>query len=139
MKIIIKSGILRRRKFTINDNNQLLIQKISKEYGLSEEYVVRMTIEGRKLQPSKNARKIENLRKEIDELNRRMFILEGEWSALRYKAHTLAKDNKTLALVLTGLLSQNRTLRRQLGLKKEYDELRKLVDYYIFEVHGSRL
>ncbi len=66
-----------------------------------------------------------------------MFIIEGEWSSIRYRAHTLAKDNKMLAVVLTGLLSQNKTLRKQLGLEVKYDELRKLTEYYLFSIDAT--
>ena len=139
VEVMIKSGIFKKRIFKINKDTQTLIRRISEEYKLSEDEIIRMSINNEKVPQSGDAKKIESLKKEIDELNKRMFILEGEWSAMRYKAHTLANDNKMLAVVLTGLLSQNKTLRRQLGLKIEYNELRELIDYYLFQVRGSRL
>ena len=139
IEITIKSGFLKKRKFIIKEETQTLIKRISEEYKLSENEIIEMAMNNENPQRSGDGGNIETLKKEIDELEKRMFILEGEWSAIRYKAHTLANDNKMLAVVLTGLLSQNKTLRRQLGLKIEYDELRKLVEYYLFQVHGFRL
>ncbi len=139
MELILKSGFLRKRKFTIKEEIQALIERISREYGLSEDELIRMSLEKEKIKSSGDANKIQALREEVDKLKKRMFILEGQWSSIKYRAHTLANDNKMLAVVLTGLLSQNKTLRRQLGLKREYDELRELVEYYLFQVRGSKL
>ena len=139
MEITIKSGFLRKRKFAVRSETLSIVKKLAVEYGLSEEDIIRMAIKNEEVHPSGDPDEIKKLRDEIDKLNKRMFVLEGEWSAIKYKAHTLARDNKTLAVVLTGLLSQNKTLRRQLGLKREYDELRELTDYYLFQVRGSKM
>ena len=139
MEITIKSGFLRKRKFAVRSETLSIVKRLAMEYGLSEEDIIRMAIKNEEVPQSGDLNEIKKLKDDIDKLNKRMFVLEGEWSAMKYKAHTLAMDNKTLAVVLTGLLSQNKTLRRQLGLKREYDELRELTDYYLFQVKGSKM
>ena len=133
-EIILKSGYLRRKHFKIDDDTEKYLSKIANDYNLTEEQVISLAIGNDKAEVKGNKNKIKELRKEIDALLQEMFSVEGEWSAIRYKSHTLTKDLKTLAVVLIGQLSQNRTLRRQLNKKPKYEELRKKAEYYLFNV-----
>ncbi len=75
---------------------------------------------------------IEALEMEIEELERKLYRLEGNWSPLRFRTYYLAMDNQNLAIQLSGMLAENKRLRKQLGIPfKENPEVVEKIHYYL--------
>ena len=83
---------------------------------------------------------IEALEREIDELERKLYRVEGDWSPLKFRAYYIAMDNQNLAIQLSGMLAENRRLRKQLGLPFETNqEVEEKIHYYLnFEENAHR-
>ncbi len=124
-KVLIRSGMLKKKYFKLSMKNKKLIHKISEDYGLAEEKILLYALGDEIPEIIGNVQKVEELRREIDSLQRKMFDIEGMWSAIRYKSYALMKDLKALSVSLLGELNQNRTLRRQLKKESKYDDVRK--------------
>ncbi|NPA74587.1 MAG: hypothetical protein GXO25_00715 [Euryarchaeota archaeon] len=133
-EVQIRSGLLRKKHFKLDEDNSKLLKEIAEKYGLPEEKVLSYALGNETPEIKGDKKRVEELRKEVDSLLQDMFSVEGKWSAIRYKSHTLSKDVKMLSVVLIGQLSQNRTLRRQLKKEPKYEELRKKAEYYLFDV-----
>ncbi len=133
-EVTITAGKLRKRKFKLSEENENIIKELAEKYGLSAEEIMKHALNDDAPMITENVEELNKLREEINALLRDMFIIEGKWSAIRYKSHTLTKDVKSLAVALIGELNQNRMLRKQLKKEKKYDELRKKAEYYLFEI-----
>ncbi len=131
MEITFRAGKLKRKKFRIDKRTSALIREVSSIYNLPEEEVVLKALTERWEKESKNER-VETLRNEIDALLAEMFELEGKWASVRYRSHTYVKENRGLAIVLAGKLGENKSLRNLLKKKRAHDDIRKVVDFYLW-------
>ena len=131
-EIVIKSGKLKKKSFKLDWENEELINEISEKFNIPAEKIVEMALLDEKKENEGDEKRLKELRDELLHLQKEMFVIEGEWSSLRYKAHTIAHDVKTLSVVLIGLVNQNRTLRRQLKMEEKYREMRELAEHYLF-------
>ncbi len=131
-EVILKYGFT-KRIFPIYEKNEKLLDEIMYMSGLNLENVLEMALNGR----SENKRddpEVLALRDEIEKLQKEMFILETEWSSLRYRLFTEIDECKKMAIALSGLISENRKLRKLLGMKKEpeIENIWKTVEKYLF-------
>ncbi len=131
-EIVIKSGKLKKKSFKLDSENEELIKEIGEKFNIPEEKIVEMALFDEKEENEDDEKRLKELRDELLHLQKEMFVIEGDWSSLRYKAHTIAHDVKTLSVVLIGLVNQNRTLRRQLKMEEKYQEMRELAEHYLF-------
>ena len=131
-RVIIKSGRYKKKTFEINENNQKLISKLAKELRVNEKEILEAVLLDKPLENHSNLKKMKELKEELLHLQKEMFSIEGEWSAIRYKSHVIAHEVKNLSVALIGLLNQNRMLRRQLNMEQKYGELKKLAENYLF-------
>ncbi len=131
-EIVIKSGKLKKKSFKLDRENEELIKEIAEKFNIPAEKIVEMALLDEKGEKEGDEKRLQELREELLHLQKEMFVIEGEWSSLRYKAHTIAHDVKTLSVVLIGLVNQNRTLRRQLKMEEKYREMRELAEHYLF-------
>ena len=75
---------------------------------------------------------------EIDDLERRLYELEGLWSPLKFRAYYAVLDNQNLAITLSGLMAENKRLRKMLGLgERDYSEIEALIRYYMSYAFGE--
>ncbi len=126
---MVKAGVIRKREFRITEEVESLLHDIQDKFGIPPEKAVEMALLGHYTGEDKKA---EERKEELLKLQREMFEIEGEWSALKYEVHTLAHEIKPLAISLMGLLNENRTLRRILNMEEKYGDLRDLAERYIF-------
>ncbi len=72
------------------------------------------------------------LEEEVEELERKLYRIEGDWSPLKFRAYYIAMDNQNLAIQLSGMLAENKRLRKQLGLPFERNpEVEEKIHYYL--------
>ena len=130
MRVIIKSE-KKKMKLDISGALEEKIHKIARKYMLSEKKIVAYLLdyEIEKLSPQGNEEKI---REELEPLLDEMFSLEGKWAAIRYRAYAYMKENKGIAITLSGFLGQNRNLKNILHLSYNLEEMEKVVDYYLW-------
>jgi len=73
---------------------------------------------------------VEKLREEVRTLEEKLYEIEGRWSPLKFASYGIAMDNQNLAIQLSGLVAENKRLRKMLGKKKNYREIEKLIHCY---------
>ncbi|AEC52271.1 hypothetical protein PNA2_1356 [Pyrococcus sp. NA2] len=130
MRIIIKPDKgFGRIKVELGKDVTREILRISEEFGIPIEEVIKLAILGEFKEPSSN---VDELEREVKELERKVWMLEKEFAPLKFKAYNLTQENKLLAIELSGLLAENVQLKRFLKRKVEYNkELRKIISYYM--------
>jgi hypothetical protein len=131
MDIMLKAGRLRKKKFKVNKHTENLIKEVSSKYNIPEDKVVLLALQEYKAN-KKEGDEIEKLRRDIDALLEEMFSLEGKWASIRYKSHTLMKENRGLAIILSGYLGENKSLRNLMKKKNIHEDIEKVVDYYLW-------
>ncbi len=131
MEIILRAGKLKKKKFNLSKHTENIIHEVSSRYGISEDKLLLMALMEEGENKSRGS-KVEKLRREIDELLSEMFTLEGTWASIRYRSHTFVKENRGLAIVLAGELGENKSLRNLLGKERAHDDIREVVDYYLW-------
>ncbi len=131
MEILVKGGFLRKKKFKLEKYTAKLIEELSRKYKIPPEKLILMALKEEKLERERNER-MKELQEKISSLLDEMFQLEGKWASIRYKSYTYAKENRTLAIILTGHLSENRSLRRILKKKNAHKDIEELVNYYLW-------
>lgn len=105
------------------------IVKLSEHYRVTKEKILEIAISENFKEPKGDLKALEN---SVEELKKKVGILEKEWAPLRYKAYGVSEDNKLLAIELSGLLAENSQLKRFLRKKIDRNlELRKLIQYYL--------
>ncbi len=118
----------------IRDDNWRKLKELAEIYRFRIDEIIRLIIDGEISGEEEEGRKedIEKLEKEIEEMERRLYDLEGKWSPLKFKAYYVALDNQNLAIQLSGMIAENRRLRKQLGLpEKDFSKLEALMHYYM--------
>lgn len=132
MKIVVRPKVgWRKVTFQIEDETFNQIREICMRHGFRVEEGIKIILLGEFLDydPGED---VEALRKEVKELEERLYNLEGKWSPLKFSSYGIALDNRNLAIQLSGMIAENKRLREMLGKeKKDYSEIEKLIHYYL--------
>jgi small-conductance mechanosensitive channel len=133
MKITVKSrSRWRRVTFNVPDDTFERIRKLAKRYGFRMDEVLRIILLHGYINHTENAEDPEKLEAEISELERELYELEGKWSPLKFKTYYLALDNQNLGIQLSGMIAENRRLRKMLGKpERDFSEVERLIRYYL--------
>ncbi|WP_461863465.1 hypothetical protein [Thermococcus sp.] len=132
MKIVVRpeSG-WRKVTFNIPDEVFERISELGERYGFRMDRVLRIILLGGFIEDEESG-DFEELEKEIDSLERELYELEGKWSPLKFKTYYIAMDNQNLAIQISGLIAENKRLRKMLGKEdKDYSEIERLIHYYM--------
>ena len=132
MKVVVrpKSG-WRKVTFSIPDDVYEKIVSLGEKYGFRMDRVLRIILLGGFIENEENADFTE-LEKEIGRLERELYDLEGKWSPLKFRTYYIAMDNQNLAIQISGLIAENKRLRKMLGKeKRDYSEIEELIHYYM--------
>jgi len=133
MKVVVR-GPSRWKKvtFKVPDDVFERIKTLADEYGFRLEEVLRIILIDGFTEESVNKEELKKVEEEIKGLERQLYELEGKWSPMKFKTYYVALDNQNLAIQLSGMLAENKRLRKQLGLPEvDREELEKLIHYYM--------
>ncbi|ASJ03091.1 hypothetical protein A3L09_07405 [Thermococcus profundus] len=134
MKITVRpSRGWRKVVFKISDKTFERIERLSKRYGFRTDEALRIILlHGYVERGEGNEGVFRELEEEISELERELYELEGKWSPLKFKTYYLAMDNQNLAIQLSGMIAENRRLRKMLGKpERDFSEVEGLIHYYL--------
>ncbi len=130
-----------RVTFEVDDEKWVKLKGIAEKYKFRLDEVLRIILKGEikkqnrttpQSQTRGNVEDMEELEKEIEDMEKRLYELEGKWSPLKFKAYYIALDNQNLAIQLSGMIAENKRLRKQLGLEeKDFSKLEGLMHYYM--------
>ncbi|MDI3474561.1 MAG: hypothetical protein PWQ79_423 [Thermococcaceae archaeon] len=133
MKIRVKAK-RRRGKVTFNVPDEAFkrIEGLGKRYGFRIEEVLRIILLHGYIDGEKGEANFGTLEEEISELERALYELEGKWSPLKFKSYYLAMDNQNLAIQLSGMIAENKRLRKMLGKpERDFSDVEGLIHYYL--------
>ncbi len=132
MKIVVKPERgWRGITFNVPDETFERIKQIAERYRFRLDEVLRIILlhgytEGGAEEDT------EAIEREIEELEGKLYRVEGDWSPLRFRAYYIAMDNQNLAIQLSGMLAENKRLKKQLGLPFEMNpEVEEKIHYYL--------
>ncbi len=131
MELVLKAGKLKRKRFKLGKHTERLIKEISQRYSIPEERIVLNALEGHRIKKDEDE-ELKVLRDEIDSLLEEMFALEGKWASIRYRSHTYVKENRGLAIILSGYLGENKSLRNFIKKERAHRDMEEVVDYYLW-------
>lgn len=121
----------RKVTFKIPDEIFERIANLGEKYGFRMDRILRIILLGGFIENEENADFTE-LEKEIEELERELYDLEGKWSPLKFRTYYIAMDNQNLAIQISGLIAENKRLRKMLGKEeRDYSEIEELIHYYM--------
>ncbi|ASJ11243.1 hypothetical protein A3L12_08025 [Thermococcus sp. P6] len=132
MRIIVrpKRG-WRKVVFNIDDGTFRRIELIGHKYGFRVDEIIRILIKGEFL-TKREEHDVEMLMEEIKRLERELYEIEGSWAPLKFSSFEIAKDNQNLAIQLSGLIAENKRLRRMLNKgERDYSDIEELIRYYM--------
>ncbi|WP_087036541.1 hypothetical protein [Thermococcus litoralis] len=131
MRIILTAGNKWRRVvLEIPDDVFKKIQHYSEKYGFRVEEGIKIILRGDFLEEPEGD--IEKLKEEVNQLQQKLYEIEGKWASLKFTSYGIAADNKNLAIQLSGLISENKRLRKVLRREeKDYTSIEKLIRYYL--------
>ncbi len=82
--------------------------------------------------PAVSDGELKSLSEEVSRLEEEVYKLEGKWSPLRFKTYYIVQDNRNLSIQLSGMIAENKRLRKTLGLEeKDWSEVEELIRYYL--------
>ncbi|NJF24836.1 hypothetical protein [Thermococcus sp. Bubb.Bath] len=134
MKITLRSkGSWRKVTFKIPDETFERIEELSKRYGFRVDETLRIILlHGYIEKREESAEEFKELEEEISALERELYELEGKWSPLKFTTYYLAMDNQNLAIQLSGMIAENKRLRKMLGKpERDFSEIERLIHYYL--------
>ena len=132
MKIIVKPEVgWRKVVFQIDDEVFEKIKEIAEKHGFRLDEALKIILLGEFLDKSINVN-VEEMREEVRKLEEKFYEVEGKWSPLKFASYGIAMDNQNLAIQLSGLVAENKRLRKMLGKKeKDYIEIEELIHCYL--------
>ncbi|AHF79940.1 hypothetical protein [Thermococcus paralvinellae] len=132
MKIVVKPEVgWRKVVFQIDDETFEKIKKIAEKHGFRLDEALKIILLGEFLNENTNM-DVKKLREEVRKLEEKLYEIEGKWSPLKFASYGIAMDNQNLAIQLSGLVAENKRLRKMLGKKeKDYREIEKLIHCYL--------
>ncbi|AMQ17982.1 V-type ATP synthase subunit I domain-containing protein [Thermococcus peptonophilus] len=133
MKVVVKSKRgWRKVTFNVPDETFEQIMELAKRYGFRPDEVLRIILLHDYIDFREGETDIENLEREISELERKLYELEGKWSPLRFRTYYLVLDNQNLGIQLSGMIAENKRLRKILDKpEKDYTNIEELIHYYL--------
>jgi len=121
----------RKVVFNIDDETFRRIELIGHKYGFRMDEIIRILIKGDFL-TKREEHDVEMLMEEIKRLERELYEIEGRWAPLKFSTFEIARDNQNLAIQLSGLIAENKRLRRMLNKEeKDYSDIEELIHYYM--------
>ncbi len=132
MKIVIKPEVgWKKVVFKIPDNQFGKIKKLGGKYGFRIDKLLRIILIGGFIDYQDNSN-FQDLEREIESLERKLYELEGKWSPLKFRTYYLAMDDQNLAIQISGLIAENKRLRKILGKpERDYSKIEELIHYYM--------
>ncbi|NJD99655.1 hypothetical protein E3E26_07650 [Thermococcus sp. LS1] len=135
MKITVKPRRgWRRVTFRVPDETLERIEELCERYGFRLEEAIRIILLHGYVDDGVDADEeaFEKLEKEIDALEKELYELEGKWSPLKFRSYYIALDNQNLGIQLSGMIAENKRLRKVLGKEeRNFSEVEKLIHYYM--------
>jgi len=134
MKVVVRArGSWRKVSFKVPDEVWERIEELCRRHGFRTEEALRIILlDGYLDGPVPSEAELEELKKRIDELEEELYALEGRWSPLRFKMYYSALDNQNLAIQVSGMIAENRRLRKMLGLpQRDFSRAEELIRYYM--------
>jgi len=133
MKVVVRSDSKWKKVvFNVPDDVFNEIEKNAEEYGFRMDEVLKIILIDGYVEGDVKKEELKELEEEIKTLEKLLYQLEGKWSPLKFKTYYIALDNQNLAIQLSGMLAENKRLRKQLGLPLvNRKELEELIHYYM--------
>ncbi len=140
MKIVVRGrGKWRKVTFNVPDELWRKIEEVCRRNGFRVDEALRIILLDGYLDKSVSEEEILQLEKDIEKLEEQLYELEGKWSPLKFKAYYSALDNQNLAITLSGLIAENKRLRKMLGLKeRDFSKVEELIHYYMSYAFGDK-
>ncbi|WP_297497051.1 hypothetical protein [Thermococcus sp.] len=140
MKITVWArGKWRKVTFNVPDELWERIEEVSRKWGFRPEEAVRIILLDGYLSEEVDEKEIGGLEREIENLEERLYELEGKWSPLKFRSYYSALDNQNLAITLSGLIAENRRLRKMLNLpERDFSRAEELIHYYMSSAFGDK-
>ena len=140
MRVVLWArGKWRKVTFEIPEELWKKIEKITGEWGFLPEEALRIILLDGYLDEDVDEKELERLERAVEELEERLYSLEGRWSPLKFRTYYLALDNQNLAITLSGLIAENRRLRKILNLpERDFSRAEELIHYYMSSVFGAK-
>jgi len=134
MRVIVRSKRDRRKiVFKMPDESFRRLEALLSEYGfrLDDLLLELARVEGTDV-PAVSDGQLKSLSEEVARLEEEVYKLEGKWSPLRFKTYYIVQDNRNLSIQLSGMIAENKRLRKTLGLEeKDWGEAERLIRYYL--------
>ncbi|EEB74272.1 conserved hypothetical protein [Thermococcus sp. AM4] len=128
----VRAGRFRRLRLELDDDVYARIEALAKRYGFRVEDALKILLMGDFIEGSATEGDIEGLQRKLDDLERRLYSLEGLWSPLKFKTYYVALDNQNLAIQVSAMIAQNKRLREKLGMgERDYSSVEEKVRYYL--------
>jgi len=123
----------RKVTFKIPDETFERIKELSKRYGFRVDETLRIILLQEYLKDDNgNEEALKKLEEEISKTEKELYHLEGKWSPLKFTTYYLAMDNQNIAIQLSGMIAENKRLRKMLGKpERDFSEIERLIHYYL--------
>jgi uncharacterized protein (UPF0297 family) len=133
MKVTVKPrGGWRKITFNVPDDTFRRIEELAKRYGFRVDEVLRIILLHGYIDNPKSTENPGKLEEEISGLERELYELEGKWSPLKFKTYYLVLDNQNLGIQLSGMIAENKRLRKMLSKpERDFSKVEELIHYYL--------
>ncbi|WP_297487795.1 hypothetical protein [Thermococcus sp.] len=134
MRIIVRSKRDRRKVvLKMPDESFRRLETLLSEYGFRLDALLLDLARTESIDvPAVSDGELKSLSEEVSRLEEEVYKLEGKWSPLRFKTYYIVQDNRNLSIQLSGMIAENKRLRKTLGLEeKDWSEAEELIRYYL--------
>jgi len=141
MRITVRGkGRWRKVTFRVPDEVWERIEKTCRENGFRIDEALRIILlDGYIDGEGPGDEDIKAVEEHIRALEKELYELEGKWSPLKFRAYYSALDNQNLAIQVSGMIAENKRLRKMLGLAEEdFSRVEELIRYYMSSAFGGK-